>query len=260
MSTSSTSDAKSIISRNRKRASRSTESCITNSIVYVFISHLNASASFRKTKKTKQTVKMILPESITIDGTTYDQTALASYNEFFMKEVLGETPMDINQMNDKQYNRSKEAQINNGMLYLLKAMGYNYTIKQTKRTKCTERLVKINSLTTPYGDVIDSGLLEEIGVAFGKKVESLFGREMNINVTFESCSDGSIPMLPLSYQPLNDSNSFPESYSYDQSVVNSYDQSLVQSYTYEQPLINAYSSLEYVQVPVDNTELYPKSY
>ncbi|KAL7712329.1 Uncharacterized protein QTN25_010024 [Entamoeba marina] len=246
MSTSSTSDAKSIISRNRKRASRSTESCITNSIVYVFISHLNASASFRKTKKTKQTVKMILPESITIDGTTYDQTALASYNEFFMKEVLGETPMDINQMNDKQYNRSKEAQINNGMLYLLKAMGYNYTIKQTKRTKCTERLVKINSLTTPYGDVIDSGLLEEI--------------EMNINVTFESCSDGSIPMLPLSYQPLNDSNSFPESYSYDQSVVNSYDQSLVQSYSYEQPLINAYSSLEYVQVPVDNTELYPKSY
>ncbi|ELP93955.1 hypothetical protein EIN_180820 [Entamoeba invadens IP1] len=189
------------LSRDRKRASRSCESCVTNAIVYTLISQMGATATFRKTKKSKQTVKMYLPETVSLNGTIYDQNTLASMSETLLTQVLGEAPMDISAMNDKQYNRSKEAQVNNGILYLLNTLGYTFAVKQTKRTKCTERLVKINSLTTPFADVISGDLLEEAGVAFGKKIEELFGREMTISVSAENLND--LPQLPFSFNQTN---------------------------------------------------------
>ncbi|EDR29246.1 hypothetical protein EDI_238120 [Entamoeba dispar SAW760] len=189
------------LSRDRKRISRSSEACITNAIVYVFISQLNTSATFRKTKRSKQTVKMYLPETINLNGTLYDQNTLASMSDSLIKEIVGEEPMDIKSMNDKQYNRSKEAQINNGLLYLLRTLGYSFDIKQTKKTKCTERLVKINSLITPFGDIIERELLESVGTSFSKQIEEMFGREMTITVTNESlqANHASIPTLPFSF-------------------------------------------------------------
>lgn len=177
---------KSTIVRDRKRISRSNESCMTNALVLLFITHLNATITFRKTKKSKATIKMYLPESITINGIQHDQITLCKYSNIFMKTVMGEEPIDVSKMDDKQYNRSKEAQINNGLLYLLHKLGFTFHIKQTKKSTKTEKLVKITVLKTPTQQEFTLDMLEIIGLEFSKIMEEMFGREMMINLTREN--------------------------------------------------------------------------
>ena len=184
-------------SRDRKRASRSNESCVTNSLVLMFITQANATVTFRKSKKSKATIKMYLPENINLNGTLYDQITLCKYNDLFMRNFMLEDPVDIRTMDDKQYNRSKEAQINNGLLYLLNRLGFSFTTKQTRKTKSTEKLVKISSLTTPTKYIFDSLTLETMGLEFSKVIEEMFGREMMINVTKENIPMERFPQLPI---------------------------------------------------------------
>ena len=183
--------------RDRKRASRSNESCVTNSLVLMFITQANATVTFRKSKRSKATIKMYLPENINLNGTIYDQITLCKYNDLFMRNFMMEDPVDITTMDDKQYNRSKEAQINNGLLYLLNRLGFSFTTKQTRKTKSTEKLVKISSLTTPSKHIFDSLTLETIGLEFSKVIEEMFGREMMINVTKENIPMERFPQLPI---------------------------------------------------------------
>ena len=165
------------IVRNRKRMSRSNESCMTNGLVVIFITHVNATVTFRKTKKSKATVKMYLPESINLNGIQHDEIALRNYSNEFMKTIMGEEPVDISQMDEKQFNRSKEAQINNGLLYLLHKLGFTFHIKQTKKSTKTEKLVKISMLKTPTNQEFPLESLEKIGLEFSKVMEEIIGRD-----------------------------------------------------------------------------------
>ena len=174
------------LSRDRKRESRSNESSTVNGVMYVLITKEHAEMTFRKSKKSKATVKMYLPEKVRINGIEFGSKIISEYSDKFMKEVIGEEPIDMNKLNNKQYTRSKEAQINNGILYIMKELGYSFGIKQTKKTKCTERLVKITNITTPYGEIIETKQLEKIGKEFSRYIEEMFGREITIDITNEN--------------------------------------------------------------------------
>ncbi|ELP90059.1 hypothetical protein EIN_404530 [Entamoeba invadens IP1] len=182
--------------RERKTVSRNAESAVINTIICILIRQFGAVATFRKSKKTKNTIKMTVPESLILNGESYDQAKIASLNQNFVKEILGEEPLDITKMNDKQYNRSKEAQFNNGLLYLIKSLGYDFTIKQTKKAKLTERFVKITVLKTPLGVILDMNKLTGIGAMFEKLISDSFGREQSTQVTFDNVNALNIPDIP----------------------------------------------------------------
>ena len=184
--------------KQRKRDSRSKESCMTNSLVLIFMTHLNATLTFRKTKKSSATVKMYLPVNINLNGGQHDQISLCKYSDIFMRETMKEEPIDITTMDDKQYNRSKEAQISNGLLYLLQQYGFTFVIKHTKKSTVTEKLVKISKLITPTNQEYSFDLLATIGYDFSKFMKDIFGREQLINLSKEN-----IP-IELYSQMIND--------------------------------------------------------
>ncbi|KAL7720327.1 hypothetical protein QTN25_002368 [Entamoeba marina] len=243
--------------RNRKRVSRNSESAVVNTILYIMIEQLGATVTLRRTKKTKQTVKMMLPESLIINNVVYDQNAIAELNKQLYKEVLEEESKDVEGMSDKQYIRTREAQVSNGLLYILISNGYSIDVKKTKRSKLTEKLIKINALTLPNGNVIDVNHLVEIGEDFCDGVLSLFGRDQTVKINAQSCSSLNLPELPsyngCSFNQSQDSNSLTvDSYSPctvpdDQNICqqpynefygyqNSYNNQQPLYYSYQQPL------------------------
>ncbi|ELP93342.1 hypothetical protein EIN_057270 [Entamoeba invadens IP1] len=191
--------------RNRKRMSRNGESVVTNSVLYVLVNKVNAQISFRKTKKTKQTIKMLLPENVVIDNVVYDQNSIAKLNEKFLDEVMSEKALSVEGMNDKQYTRTREAQICNGLLYLLRASGFTFSVKQTKKAKLTEKLVKISSITMPNGNILTMEKLTEIGTAFQQAVDDRFGRDQTVVITNSVLKKYNIPPLDTPNIPTGDS-------------------------------------------------------
>ncbi|ELP88954.1 hypothetical protein EIN_491030 [Entamoeba invadens IP1] len=182
--------------RARKTISRNAESAVINTIICIFIRQLDGSATFRKSKKTKNTIKMTIPETLRIGGECYDNSKIASLNDNLMREVIGEEPFNISKMNDKNYTRSKEARTNNGLIYLIKSFGYDFVIRQTKKAKLTERFIKITSIKTPLGVVVDLNRLIEIGIAFEKLVEDSFGREQTCEIGFDQVAQLDVPEFP----------------------------------------------------------------
>ena len=177
------------MNKERKRTSRTHEACSANGLIFIIISQLGGTVTIRKTKKTKETVKMYIPESIDINGHIYDQNELQKCSDKFMKEEMNSTPIDVKQMNTKQFNKSREAYINNGMLEILKEYGYKFQVKSGKTCTCTERFIKVSSITTPFCSVIDSRELEVSGEKFGERVESLFGKELIASIDYSSIRD-----------------------------------------------------------------------
>ena len=183
------------MARDRKRMSRSNESCMTNSLGLFFITHMNATVTYRKSKRSQATVKMYLPDSINLNGTLYDEISLCKYSDVFIRTVMKEEPVDTKTMDNKQYNRSKEAQINNGLLYLLQKHGFSFHIKQTKKSTKTEKLVKISMLKTPTGQEYPIETLETIGLEFSKVMEEMIGKEMIIRLTRDTFPLERFPQL-----------------------------------------------------------------
>ncbi|EKE39028.1 hypothetical protein ENUP19_0181G0007 [Entamoeba nuttalli] len=194
--------------RKRKRISRNSESTVTNSVIYTLIIKAGASVTFRKSKRTKQTIKMLLPETIVLNNTVYDQSSIAKLNSRFMKETLSEEPVSVDNMNNKQYNRTREAQICNGLLYLLRSSGYSFTIRKTKRAKLTEQLVKISSIILTSGETVPMERLIEIGIAFQSAVENLFGRNQTVLINSSALSEYEIPPLEQCVSKPNTSNQY----------------------------------------------------
>ncbi|BFU18322.1 hypothetical protein EHI8A_062450 [Entamoeba histolytica HM-1:IMSS-B] len=194
--------------RNRKRISRNSESTVTNSVIYTLIIKAGASVTFRKSKRTKQTIKMLLPETIVLNNTVYDQSSIAKLNSQFMKETLSEEPVSVDNMNNKQYNRTREAQICNGLLYLLRSSGYSFTIRKTKRAKLTEQLVKISSIILTSGETVPMERLIEIGIAFQSAVDNLFGRNQTVLINSNTLSEYEIPSLEQCVSKPNTSNQY----------------------------------------------------
>ncbi|EDR22482.1 hypothetical protein EDI_203940 [Entamoeba dispar SAW760] len=184
-----------VISKERKIISRNVESGITNTVICILIKQLGAIVSFRRTKKTKNTVKMMIPESITIIGTVIDQNNLIEMSDLLIREMIKEQPINREGMSDKQYNRSKESWINNGLLYLLKMYGYNFNIRQTKKAKLTERFVKVSSISLPSGEIINEKRLIEIGMEFEQFISNSFKREKVLKVDSSQLSSLHIPEI-----------------------------------------------------------------
>ncbi|BFU22725.1 hypothetical protein EHI8A_156050 [Entamoeba histolytica HM-1:IMSS-B] len=184
-----------VVSKERKIISRNVESGITNTVLCILIKQLGAIVSFRRTKKTKNTIKMMVPEDITIMGTMMYQNDLIKMSDLLIREIVNEQPINREGMSDKQYNRSKESWINNGLLYLLKKCGYNFIIRQTKKAKLTERFVKVSSISFPSGEIINEKRLIEIGMKFEQFISNSFKREHVLKVDSSQLSSLHIPEI-----------------------------------------------------------------
>ena len=145
-----------------KRKSRNEETLTNNALVYLIIK-MGFDVKVRRTKKTKHTTKMIVIEEITHSqtGTKMYQSEVAYYSKF-MLEMLGYEPKDTSTMTLKQQKRSREAELNNAMLYFLTTEGFSITEKKSKMSVCTEHLIRIKSLmyqekTITKETLIDAG-------------------------------------------------------------------------------------------------------
>ncbi|KAL7713629.1 Uncharacterized protein QTN25_008829 [Entamoeba marina] len=133
-----------VLLRNRKRLSRNDETIAFNAMLNLLVIE-GFNVELKKSKKTIHTVKMLIPEYI-------EQPT---------------TGIRMNQQDIcKLSNKTKEAQMNNGILYLLNQLGYSFIEKKkTKRASVTERLIRISQMIKD-DVVITKNDLMEMGESF----------------------------------------------------------------------------------------------
>ncbi|ELP87493.1 hypothetical protein EIN_097800 [Entamoeba invadens IP1] len=162
------------ILRRRKRVSRNEETTLVNALVFLIVK-LGFNVKIKKTKKTVHTVKMLIIEEMVHreSGKALKQEDVARYSQFLLKE-LGHPHMEEAGMTLKQLKRSREAELNNALIYFLKRVGFSFEEKKTKKSKCTEKLVRLNSLT--YGDIVFN---KELLAQIGEFIEDVVRQEMS---------------------------------------------------------------------------------
>ena len=121
------------ILKQRKRESRNDESVIFDGMMYLMIQN-GYDITIKKSKKTTQTIKMYLPEKIERKGEIIDHETLIEYSREILKERGYERIEEekIHKMTAKQYKRTKEAQMNNGIIYIYQKKNVDIEWKRKK--------------------------------------------------------------------------------------------------------------------------------
>ncbi|EDR22425.1 hypothetical protein EDI_116600 [Entamoeba dispar SAW760] len=120
------------ILRERKRMSRNEETLVYNGLLYLLVK-MGFDAQVKKTKKTIHTIKMLIVEEIKYrpTGKVLNQAEIAYFSQFLLSD-LGYIPLKENSMTLKQLKRSREAQLNNALLYILSSIGFTFDEKKVK--------------------------------------------------------------------------------------------------------------------------------
>ncbi|BFU26365.1 hypothetical protein EHI8A_239870 [Entamoeba histolytica HM-1:IMSS-B] len=196
------------ILRERKRMSRNEETLVYNGLLYLLVK-MGFDAQVKKTKKTIHTIKMLIVEEIKYrpTGKVLNQAEIAYFSQFLLSQ-LGYTPLKENSMTLKQLKRSREAQLNNALLYILSSIGFTFDEKKSKKSKCTERLIRILKLEYD-GFVFTKELLCKLGESIEKtEREQLVGSI--VTITKESLNDFDIIIPSCSFDSiLNKAISIP---------------------------------------------------
>ncbi|ELP89568.1 hypothetical protein EIN_525230 [Entamoeba invadens IP1] len=145
MSASSSSATEEVI-KQRKRDSRNEEGLVLNAMIYLLAGE-GYSVTVIKTKRTTNTNKMLIPETITSDdGQIFTQDDIRPMSDVLLRS-LGYEPITLPATSPKQIKRNREAQMSNGVLYFLTHLGFLFMEKKTKKASVTERLVRVVSIT-----------------------------------------------------------------------------------------------------------------
>ncbi|KAL7722573.1 Uncharacterized protein QTN25_000192 [Entamoeba marina] len=157
---------KEIVLRNRKRLSRNDETVVFNAMLSLLVIE-GFNVELKKSKKTIHTIKMLIPECIEqpSTGTKLNQKDICELSNGLLTNILAYQPISKENMTTKQLKRTKEAQMNNGILYILNQLGYTFIEKKTKKANVTERLVRISQMIKD-DVVITKDDLMELGETF----------------------------------------------------------------------------------------------
>ncbi|KAL7720971.1 hypothetical protein QTN25_002175 [Entamoeba marina] len=122
-------------------------------------------------------LKMIIIDTMTHrqSNQTLQRDDITKYSAILLQS-LGYEHLNEKQMTLKQLKRSEEAQLNNGILYILKKIGFDFEEKKTKKAKCTERFLRIVSLK--YQNVV---LNKEKLMKFGSLIDEVVNENYNKN-------------------------------------------------------------------------------
>ncbi|GAB1227181.1 hypothetical protein ENUP19_0325G0017 [Entamoeba nuttalli] len=132
-------------------------------------------------------------------GKVLNQAEIAYFSQFLLSN-LGYTPLKENSMTLKQLKRSREAQLNNALLYILSSIGFTFDEKKSKKSKCTERLIRILKLEYD-GFVFNKELLCKLGESIEKtEREQLVGSI--VTITKESLNDFDIIIPSCSFDSI----------------------------------------------------------
>ena len=135
--------------RERRRTSRNDECRVFNACLYVLMKE-NFTVLLKKSKKALKTSKLLLPSVIQYANSNILFTQ-ESFSKLAEQLEINEKPASSGptEADQKRLRRNLEADMNNGVLYLLKEVGYNIQVKKTKKTNVTKKLIRINELRKP---------------------------------------------------------------------------------------------------------------
>ncbi|ELP87464.1 hypothetical protein EIN_097410 [Entamoeba invadens IP1] len=181
--------------RLRKRMSRSEETMLTNSLVY-FIVNCGFDITIRKTKQAKHTIKMILINEMKHHetGKTITQNDLKLFSTTLL-DNMSYSHAKEECMTLKQLKRSKEAELNNALLYMLHKVGFEFEEKKSKNSILTEKYIRFQKLYFNDLYTFSKETLCSIGQHFEELVMSKM-RRSRLTVTKEFIKQLNKDLLP----------------------------------------------------------------
>lgn len=128
--------------REKKIFGRNEESEIINGLQYLLANYHGAIFDYVKEKRSKKTVKFRMPYSMTYEGITYSSLVIAEMGEQWL--IDRGLCMKCNEkiVTAKRIQRSKEAEVNGGLICILHSLGYEFEFKKLKD--------KLDRKTTPF--------------------------------------------------------------------------------------------------------------
>ena len=134
--------------KRKKRVSRNDETVIFDAMIYLLVK-VGYRVKIKRSKKTTKTIKMFLPNTLFRNTERLSAEDIMAYSPLLLQQLGYESisKETIAQMTAKRLKRTKEARMNNGVLYLLQQNGYTFVEKKVKKANYTERLVRVDQFT-----------------------------------------------------------------------------------------------------------------
>ena len=128
--------------REKKIFGRNEESEIINGLQFILVNNHGASFDYVKEKRSKKTIKFRMPYSMTFESNTFSSTLLAEMGEQWLIDRGLCMKCNEKVLTAKRIQRSKEAEVNGGLICLLHSLGYDFDFKKLKD--------KLDRKTTPF--------------------------------------------------------------------------------------------------------------
>lgn len=137
--------------REKKIYGRNEESEIINGLQSILANCHGAVFYYVKEKRSKKTTKFRMPAEMIFDGCRFSSDQLAEMGETYLVDNALCERCDQKSATTKRIQRSKEAEVNGGLLSILYSLGYVFNFKKLKEKndRKTTPFVKITGIKFP---------------------------------------------------------------------------------------------------------------
>ena len=154
--------------RERKAIGRNEESQIMNALQYILIMKHDVQFEYKHEKRSKKTTKFHCPQTITYNGIEMSMESMRQFGILWLTQNGYPLTADGNINSLKELQRTKEAEVNAAIIYLLDSLGYSFQFKQWKEklNRRTSPFIKVLSLYSPHGYHYTTEILKDLGKLF----------------------------------------------------------------------------------------------